>query len=181
MCQPISGPPGSPPWVPNRGGNSIDACYGDLAPHIFAVETGLSSDPPMNWRVSSLDRFRLVANSDAHSPEKLGREACTFSTEFDYFAIRRALETGQGYDGTVEFFPEEGKYHLDGHRVCDVRLSPSETKAFGEMCPVCHKPVTVGVMNRVDDLADRVDGTPPATSGAMQSMVACKPGRPRHT
>ena len=107
------------------GFDSVEECYGDLAPHIFAVETGLSSDPPMNWRVSSLDRFTLVSNSDAHSPPMLGREACAFDTDLDYFAIRRALETGEGYGGTVEFFPEEGKYHLDGHRACGVRLEPA--------------------------------------------------------
>ena len=123
------------PWFAALGSKSgfdaIDECYADLAAHIFAVETGLSSDPEMNWRVSSLDRFRLVSNSDAHSPQKLGREACVFDTELDYFAIRTALETGHGYEGTLEFFPEEGKYHLDGHRNCNVRLLPNETKQLG--------------------------------------------------
>ena len=165
------------PWFAAMGSksgfDSIDDCYGDLAPHIFAVETGLSSDPVMNWRVSSLDRFRLVSNSDAHSPEKLGREACRFDTALDYFAIRKALETGEGYDGTVEFFPEEGKYHLDGHRACHVRLSPEETRAVDGRCPVCGKPVTVGVMHRVDSLADRLEGEdiPLETAGEMQSLV----------
>ena len=96
------------------GFDSIAECYGDLAEHIFAVETGLSSDPEMNWLISDLDRYRLVSNSDAHSPAKLGREACIFNTELDYFSMRRALETGDGYGGSAEFFPEEGKYHLDG-------------------------------------------------------------------
>lgn len=163
------------PWFAALGSKSgfdaIDDCYADLASHIFAVETGLSSDPPMNWRVSSLDRFRLVSNSDAHSPEKLGREACTFATDVDYFAIKRALETGQGYDGTVEFFPEEGKYHLDGHRNCHVRLSPQETREANGLCPACEKPVTVGVMHRVETLADRTKEVPPATAGTMQSLV----------
>ena len=164
------------PWFAALGSKSgfdaIDDCYGDLAPHIFAVETGLSSDPPMNWRVSSLDRFRLVSNSDAHSPEKLGREVCVFDTDLDYFALRRALETGEGYGGTLEFFPEEGKYHLDGHRSCDVRLSPGETRRHDGLCPVCGKPLTVGVMHRVEDLADRgEEAAPPATAGAMQSLV----------
>ncbi len=163
------------PWFAALGSKSgfdaIDTCYADLAPHIFAVETGLSSDPPMNWRVSSLHRFRLVSNSDAHSPEKLGREACVFATDLDYFAIRQALETGQGYDGTVEFFPEEGKYHLDGHRNCNVRLSPQETRAYEGRCPVCGKPVTVGVMHRVEELADRVDQSLPETAGNMTSLV----------
>ena len=164
------------PWFAALGSKSgfdaIDDCYGDLARHIFAVETGLSSDPPMNWRVSQLDRFRLVSNSDAHSPEKLGREVCVFDTELDYFAIRRALETGEGYGGTLEFFPEEGKYHLDGHRNCNVRLSPGETRAHDGLCPACGKPLTVGVMHRVEDLADRPEDTaPPETAGSMQSLV----------
>ena len=164
------------PWFAALGSKSgfdaIDDCYGDLARHIFAVETGLSSDPPMNWRVSQLDRFRLVSNSDAHSPEKLGREVCVFDTELDYFALRRALETGEGYGGTLEFFPEEGKYHLDGHRNCRVRLSPGETRAHDGLCPACGKPLTVGVMHRVEDLADRPEDTaPPETAGSMQSLV----------
>ena len=164
------------PWFAALGSKSgfdaIDDCYGDLSPHIFAVETGLSSDPPMNWRVSSLDRFRLVSNSDAHSPEKLGREVCVFDTALDYFALRRALETGEGYEGTLEFFPEEGKYHLDGHRHCHVRLSPGETREHDGRCPACGKPLTVGVMHRVEDLADRPEETaPPETAGPMQSLV----------
>ena len=164
------------PWFAALGSKSgfdaIDDCYGDLAPHIFAVETGLSSDPPMNWRVSSLDRFRLVSNSDAHSPEKLGREVCVFDTELDYFALRRALETGDGYEGTLEFFPEEGKYHLDGHRACHVRLSPGETRKHEGRCPTCGKPLTVGVMHRVEDLADRPEeAVPPETAGTMQSLI----------
>ena len=164
------------PWFAALGSKSgfdaIDDCYGDLSHHVFAVETGLSSDPPMNWRVSSLDRFRLVSNSDAHSPEKLGREVCVFDTEMDYFALRRALETGEGYGGTLEFFPEEGKYHLDGHRHCHVSFSPGETREHGGRCPVCGKPLTVGVMHRVEDLADRgEEAVPPETAGPMRSLV----------
>ena len=147
------------PWFAvlgsKSGFDSVEECYGDLTPYIFAVETGLSSDPPMNWRVSRLDRFTLVSNSDAHSPPMLGREACAFDTELDYFAIRRALETGEGYGGTVELFPEEGKYHLDGHRACGVRLEPAETRRVQGQCPACGKPLTVGVMHRVEELADR--------------------------
>ncbi|MEM7199059.1 MAG: UvrD-helicase domain-containing protein [Planctomycetota bacterium] len=163
------------PWFSALGSKSgfdaIDDCYGDLASHIFAIETGLSSDPAMNWLVSSLDRFRLVSNSDAHSPEKLGREACAFDGELDYFAIRHALQTGEGYRGTVEFFPEEGKYHLDGHRACGVRLEPAETRENGGRCPVCTKPLTVGVMHRVCELADRDEPVPPPTAGAVASLV----------
>lgn len=163
------------PWFAALGSqsgfDSIEECYGDLSPHIFAVETGLSSDPAMNWRISSLDRFRLTSNSDAHSPGKLGREATRFACAPDYFAIRRALETGDGYVGTVEFFPEEGKYHMDGHRNCGVRLEPRETIELGGRCPVCGRPVTVGVAHRVEALADRADSVPPPTAGSVSSLV----------
>ncbi len=147
------------PWFSMLGSKSgfdvVEECYGDLAAHIFAVETGLSSDPLMNRRVSSLDRFALVSNSDAHSPEKIGREATVFCTEMSYPAMMQALQTREGFGGTAEFFPEQGKYHLDGCRRCGVRLRPEETRTGGARCPVCSKPVTVGVMNRVDELADR--------------------------
>lgn len=165
------------PWFAALGSqsgfDSIAECYGDLAEHIFAVETGLSSDPAMNWRVSFLDRYRLTSNSDAHSPGKLGREATRFCCEPDYFAIRRALETGEGYQGTVEFFPEEGKYHMDGHRACGVRLDPKETLALGGICPVCGSRVTVGVAHRVEMLADReeAEALPPPTAGEVTSLV----------
>ncbi|MBW2454993.1 MAG: UvrD-helicase domain-containing protein [Deltaproteobacteria bacterium] len=163
------------PWFSAMGSksgfDSIADCYGDLADHIFAVETGLSSDPEMNWQVSSLDGYRLVSNSDAHSPPMVGREANLFEGENDYFAIRRALETGDGYGGTVELFPEEGKYHLDGHRNCEVRLTPEQTRELGGRCPVCGKPVTVGVMNRVIELADRPPGQRPSTAGPVRSLV----------
>jgi uncharacterized protein (TIGR00375 family) len=167
------------PWFAALGSqsgfDSIVECYGDLASHIFAVETGLSSDPAMNWRLSFLDRYRLTSNSDAHSPAKLGREATTFDCELDYFAIRRALETGNGYAGTVEFFPEEGKYHLDGHRRCGVRLTPEASLANGNRCPVCGEAVTIGVLHRVDTLADRsaaqAEAAVPATAGEVKSLV----------
>jgi DNA helicase-2/ATP-dependent DNA helicase PcrA len=165
------------PWFAALGSqsgfDSIAECYGDLADRIFAVETGLSSDPPMNWRISFLDRYRLTSNSDAHSPGKLGREATTFDCEIDYFAIKQALQTGDGYMGTVEFFPDEGKYHLDGHRACEVRLSPKETLSHGGRCPVCGKPVTIGVEHRVETLADRseAEAAPPATAGTVSNLV----------
>lgn len=164
------------PWFAALGSqsgfDSIADCYGDLSDHIFAVETGLSSDPPMNWRVSFLDRYRLTSNSDAHSPGKLGREATAFDCEVDYFALRRALETGDGYVGTVEFFPEEGKYHLDGHRRCEVRLTPKETLQHGGRCPVCGEKLTIGVEHRVETLADRDEGAaPPATAGTVTNLV----------
>src|SRR5215813_5245561 len=163
------------PWFAALGSqsgfDSIVECYGDLADHIFAVETGLSSDPAMNWRVSSLDRYRLTSNSDAHSPGKLAREATRFSCEPDFFAMRRALKTGEGYEGTVEFFPEEGKYHLDGHRACGVRLDPAETMAHQGRCPVCGNRVTFGVAHRVEMLADRKEARPPPTAGVVTSLV----------
>ncbi len=163
------------PWfavLGSRSGfDSILECYGDLASHIFALETGLSSDPPMNWRVSALDRFRLMSSSDAHSPAKLGREATVFETALDYFALRRALITGEGYGGTVEFFPEEGKYHLDGHRKCAVRLAPEETRRLDGRCPVCGEALTVGVLHRVEALADREEPAAPATAGPVVSLV----------
>ncbi len=163
------------PWFAvlgsKSGFDSIGECYGDLADHIFAVETGLSADPDMIRLVSDLDRYRLVSNSDAHSPAKLGREACIFDTDLDYFSMRRALETGEGYGGSAEFFPEEGKYHLDGHRKCNIRLSPEQSRQLGGICPVCNKPLTLGVMHRVQELADRTAGETPETTDPFVSLV----------
>ncbi|HEX3214580.1 MAG TPA: UvrD-helicase domain-containing protein, partial [Actinomycetota bacterium] len=163
------------PWFAVLGSKSgfdrVEDCYADLADHIFALETGLSADPEMCWRVSGLDRYRLVSNSDAHSPPALGREATVLDTELDYYAIRRALETGEGFGGTVEFFPEEGKYHLDGHRKCDVRMEPAETRRNGGLCPVCGKPPTVGVLHRVETLADRPEGTRPPGAAGFRNIL----------
>ena len=144
------------------GFDSLEECFGDLAPCVRAVETGLSSDPPMNGRVPQLDALQLVSHSDAHSPQKLGREADVLETELSYPAVKRALETGDGLWGTVEFFPQEGKYHWDGHRNCGVCLSPRAAKALGNRCPVCGKPLTIGVEHRVEDLARRQPGEGPA-------------------
>ncbi len=153
------------PWFSALGSKSgfdaIAECYADLAGHIRAVETGLSSDPEMNWRVSSLDTYQLVSNSDAHSPQALAREATCLTAELDYFSIRRAIETGDGLQGTLEFFPEEGKYHADGHRACGVCWEPERTRAAAGRCPACGKPLTVGVLHRVDELADRPVGYRP--------------------
>ena len=152
------------PWfsaLGSRGGfDHISDCYGDLTEHIFAVETGLSSDPLMNWRQRQLDDYVLVSNSDAHSPQKLGRETTMFDTSCSYPAIYSALSDpeDEGLTGTVEFYPEEGKYHYDGHRKCERRMHPRETIAAKGLCPVCGKPVTVGVMARVEELADREEG-----------------------
>jgi len=165
------------PWFSVLGSKSgfdeIDHCYGELTRHLFAMETGLSSDPPMNWRLSRLDRYSLVSNSDAHSPPKIAREACVFDTEMDYFAMRRALETGEGYAGTVEFFPEEGKYHYDGHRKCGVCLAPEQSRAHDGRCPVCGKPMTLGVLHRVAELADRPDAPDerPPQAAPFRSLI----------
>jgi uncharacterized protein (TIGR00375 family) len=149
-------------WTPHfsvfgaaSGFDSLRECYEDLAPHIYAIETGLSSDPPMNRRLSALDGITLLSNSDAHSPSKLGREANVFETETSYSHLTDAVRTRKGFGGTIEFFPEEGKYHMDGHRNCGVSMTPEATKLNGYLCPACGRKLTVGVMHRVDDLADR--------------------------
>ncbi len=155
-------------WTPhfsvfgsNSGFDSIQECFEELTPYITALETGLSSDPMMNWRWSELDNFTLVSNSDAHSPKKLGREANRLNTELNYFAIKDAIKKGDSehFMETIEFFPEEGKYHFDGHRQCGVVFSPNESAANHDMCPKCGSKLTIGVMHRIDSLADRKDGT----------------------
>lgn len=164
------------PWFSvlgsKSGFDSIEDCYGDLAEHIFALETGLSSDPEMNWRVSKLDKYRLVSNSDAHSASKLAREATVFNIDPNYYSIMNALKTGEGYVGTVEFFPEEGKYHEDGHRKCNICMSAEETKKHNGICPVCGKPLTIGVSYRVNELADKKDlKILPKTAGKVYSLI----------
>ncbi|MBF0512342.1 MAG: hypothetical protein HQL13_08480, partial [Candidatus Omnitrophica bacterium] len=152
------------PWfsvLGSMGGfDSMEDAFGDLTQHIHAVETGLSSDPPMNWRLKQLDDFILISNSDAHSPSKLGREANIFDTDLSYEGIYKALcdKKDKGFLATIEFFPEEGKYHFDGHRNCQLRWHPKETIKHKGLCTVCGKPVTVGVMARVEALADRDEG-----------------------
>ncbi len=163
------------PWfstLGSKGGyDSIDACFRDLTGHIFALETGLSSDPPMNWQWSALDRFTMVSNSDAHSPQKLGREANLFNTEFSYDGLFNALKSREGFLGTYEFFPEEGKYHLDGHRACGVTLEPKDTNRCKGICPVCGKPLTVGVLNRVEELSDRPGPQKPEGSADYEYLI----------
>jgi len=163
------------PWFSVLGSKSgfdrIEDCYEDLSDHIFAAETGLSSDPAMNWRLSGLDRYCLVSNSDAHSPSKLAREANLFSCDLSYAAIKSAMQTRQGFEGTIEFFPDEGKYHLDGHRKCGVRLTPAQARELGGICPVCGKKVTIGVLHRVEELADRPDGARPDDASDYTSLV----------
>ncbi|MBI5418093.1 DNA helicase UvrD [Candidatus Poribacteria bacterium] len=165
-------------WTPHfslfgacSGFDKIEDCFEDLTPNIFALETGLSSDPQMNWRLSALDRFSLISNSDAHSPQKLAREANVFSCERNFSAIRDALKTGKNFDGTIEFFPEEGKYHYDGHRSCKVNLAPWETISRQGMCPVCGKNVTVGVMHRVELLSDRKIGEKSQNAKPFKRLV----------
>ncbi|MBW2121209.1 MAG: UvrD-helicase domain-containing protein [Deltaproteobacteria bacterium] len=165
------------PWFSlfgsKSGFDSLEECFGDLSSHIFAVETGLSSDPPMNWRLSALDRVALVSNSDAHSPANLGREANIFDTGLSYSAIFEALKSKdpRRFLGTIEFFPEEGKYHYDGHRKCNMRMSPKETIQSGGLCPKCGRPVTVGVMHRVEELADRQEGVRPPEAAPFRSLL----------
>lgn len=165
------------PWFSMLGSqsgfDSLHECFADLSPHIFAVETGLSSDPPMNWRLSMLDGLNLISNSDAHSPEKLGREANLFETDLSYSALFSALRQPQnpGFCGTVEFFPEEGKYHMDGHRKCQRMMRPPETRQQNGLCPVCGKPATLGVSYRVEELADRPEGFRPPGAKSFTSLV----------
>ncbi len=165
------------PWFSvlgsKSGFNSIKECFEDLTPHIFAAETGLSSDPPMNWRVSGLDGLTLVSNSDAHSPLNLGREANLLNTRLSYHGIKSAIKSGDtdAFLGTFEFYPQEGKYHLDGHRNCKIRLNPRETKDYDGQCPVCGKALTIGVLNRVEELADRIQGLKPPTHHSYHSII----------
>lgn len=165
-------------WTPHfamfgafSGFDSVEECFGDLTGHIHAVETGLSSDPPMNWRVSNLDGYQLISNSDAHSPGKLGREANLMDIELSYKDLERAIQTGEGLHGTVEFFPEEGKYHYDGHRKCHLCLTPAQTKEYGGKCPVCGRKITIGVEHRVEALADRSQGYVREQARAFESLV----------
>ncbi len=152
-------------WTPHfsllgafSGFDTVEECFGDLTLYVHAVETGLSSDPPMNWRLSMLDDFQLVSSSDAHSPAKLGREATLFDGEPSWQGLKKGIETGDGLGGTIEFYPEEGKYHMDGHRKCHLCLTPAQTKQFGGRCPVCGKKITIGVYHRAEELADRRRG-----------------------
>jgi uncharacterized protein (TIGR00375 family) len=167
-------------WTPHfsvlgakSGFDSLEECFEELTPLVPAIETGLSSDPAMNWRLSSLDSVRLISNSDAHSPAKLMREANLFDTDLSYEAIISAISdpTSAEFLGTLEFFPEEGKYHYDGHRPCRVRLSPEETRRNGGRCPKCNSKVTVGVMHRVEELADLPYGRRPSQARPYQSII----------
>ncbi|MEJ2356260.1 MAG: endonuclease Q family protein, partial [candidate division WOR-3 bacterium] len=151
-------------WTPwfglfgsQSGFDSIEEAFGNYSDKIYAVETGLSSDPPMNWLLSSLDKISLISNSDAHSPANIGREANCFTEAIDYPGLLDILkkQDTELFDYTVEFFPQEGKYHYDGHRKCDITFHPEESKKHNNLCPVCGRPLTLGVLHRVCELADR--------------------------
>lgn len=165
------------PWFSlfgsRSGFDSAEECFGDLTSHVFALETGLSSDPAMNRLISALDRFALISNSDCHSPAKLGREANLFSTGLDFFSLADAIRANgrDTFRGTIEFFPEEGKYHGDGHRACKVCLDPAETRRLGSICPVCNRPLTVGVYHRVMELADRQEPVYGADAPEVFSLI----------
>lgn len=165
-------------WTPHfsvlgakSGFDSVEECFEELTPYVHALETGLSSDPAMNWRISKLDRYQLISNSDAHSPSKLGREANLLDIDCSYEGLYQAIQTGEGLEGTVEFFPEEGKYHFDGHRKCGVSLSPVEAERLGGICPVCGKKLTMGVDHRVEQLADREEGFVKKDGKKYESLV----------
>ncbi|MBI1970866.1 DNA helicase UvrD [Candidatus Woesearchaeota archaeon] len=173
------------PWFSLFGSKSgfdrIQDCFQDQTNHIHALETGLSSDPPMNWRLSQLDGFNLVSFSDLHSywPWRLGREATLFDVKKEneddaaitYKGIINALRTGDGLSGTIEVDPNYGKYHLDGHRVCKVCCTPAQSKQYKNICPTCRKPMTIGVQNRVDELADRELGFRKKTAKPFHSLL----------
>jgi uncharacterized protein (TIGR00375 family) len=165
------------PWFSifgsKSGFDSIEECFGDYVKYIFAIETGLSSDPAMNWRWSLLDKISLISNSDAHSPRKIGREANVFDAEISYQSIIEAIKQKdpKKFLYTIEFFPEEGKYHFDGHRLCGASLSPKETKKYNGICPVCGRPLTVGVLNRVEQLADREEGLKPEGAIPFKNLI----------
>ncbi len=165
------------PWYSifgsNSGFDSIEECFGDDSKYIYSIETGLSSDPDMNWRLSRLDRITLVSNSDAHSPSRIGREANVFDCPMDYREIVRIIKEKdrERFLYTIEFFPEEGKYHFDGHRGCGVVLSPKESLKMGNLCPECGRPLTIGVMHRVEVLADRGEGFVPEGAIPFKRLV----------
>ncbi|TET84807.1 MAG: DNA helicase UvrD [Candidatus Nealsonbacteria bacterium] len=165
------------PWFSifgsRSGFDSLEECFEDYSKYIFTGETGLSSDPPMSWRNSSLDRITLISNSDSHSLSHIGREANVFDTEISYPAIIKAIKEKdpQKFLYTIEFFPQEGKYHYDGHRICGISLSPVESKKYNNICPNCGRPLTIGVLNRVDSLAGRPEGFKPENAIPFKSLV----------
>lgn len=165
------------PWFSLFGSKSgfdaLEECFDEYSKHIYALETGLSSDPAMNWRLSALDKYALISNSDSHSLRRLGREANIIEADLSYQGIISAIKSknAQRFISTIEYFPEEGMYHHDGHRACGVRLCPQETKAAGGLCSVCARPVTVGVASRVEKMADRPEGFKPSGAIPFRNMV----------
>ncbi len=155
------------------GFDSIEECFDEMAPHIFAIETGLSSDPAMNWRLPELDKISLISNSDAHSLQKIAREANVFDCESSYGGIIDAIKSKdpKKFLYTIEFFPEEGKYHYDGHRDCGICFSPDETAKHKSICPKCGKKLTIGVLNRVDKLASRRLGERPDEAIPYKNLI----------
>jgi len=170
------------PWFSMLGDKSgfdhPEECFEDLTQYIYAIETGLSTDPPINWTCSFLDRFLLTSNSDAHSPEKIGRNANILDIHLDYNDLFNGFKNHdlKKIKGTIDLFPQEGKYHFDGHRNCKVSLTPTETKKYKGICPVCKKPVTKGVLYRVGELADREYGQRPENAIDYKSMVKTQSG-----
>ncbi|MBI4115258.1 MAG: DNA helicase UvrD [Candidatus Omnitrophica bacterium] len=165
------------PWFSlygaNSGFDSMEECFEEQAKNIYAIETGLSSDPAMNWRLSTLDKITLLSNSDSHSPSRIGREANVFDSEMNYFEIVKAIREKDRKKTlyTIEFFPEEGKYHFDGHRLCNTVLAPQESRKLDKRCPQCGKKLTIGVLHRVDDLADREEGFVPKDAIPFKNMI----------
>jgi len=164
------------PWFSLFGAKSgfdtVKECFGKMSSQVYAMETGLSSDPAMNWRLSALDKYTLLSNSDAHSPRNLGREANVFNLKkLTYSNLTNAIKTKKGLEYTIEFYPEEGKYHLDGHRACNVKMTPQESIKNKNICPKCHRPLTIGVLHRVNELADRPVGFIPLKSIPFKSII----------
>ena len=168
------------PWFglfgSKSGFDSLEECFEEMSSQIYAVETGLSADPAMLWRLPDVRKLAMISNSDAHSPEKIGREANVFDTELDYFSIVRAIKTKNPKEflETIEFYPQEGKYYGDGHRACNIYMNSKDSLTYNEICPVCGRPLTVGVMNRIEKLADKPEGFVPENAIPFRSIVPLK-------
>ena len=166
------------PWFglfgSKSGFDSMEECFEELSSSIYAVESGLSADPAMLWRLPDIRKITVISNSDAHSPEKIGREANVFNTDLDYYSITEAIKTRKGFLETIEFYPQEGKYYGDGHRACNIYMDSKDSLRYNEICPVCGKPLTVGVMNRIEKLADQPEGFIPENTVPFRSIVPLK-------
>lgn len=166
------------PWFglygSKSGFNSLEECFEEMSSSIYAVETGLSADPAMLWRLPDLRNLSIISNSDAHSPEKIGREANVFDVDLSYYSIVEAIKTKKGFLETIEFYPQEGKYYGDGHRACNIYMDSKDSLRYNEICPICGKPLTVGVMNRIEKLADQPEGFIPSNVVPFRSIVPLK-------